>query len=437
MGQNKGKQFNLSKRDLLSKMLQKRKPTSREIGELLGMSPTSVSREVMRNRITSKPKELQGLCSRCEFLFSCKLKHICGRRECSQNCVRCKAIVSCLHYEEFTCNVAKRWPLCCNGCQKETRCPLTHYYYHPDDAENKARGRLVESREGADLNDDEYKAMDEVLFDAIVSKKQSVHHALKANPEVIKCSEKTVYRLISKGIFRTKNIDLPREPGLKKRVRKKLADHYAYKHQGVIDRTGHLWSDWLVYRIRHSITSYFQMDFLGKPNASSKEVLALTMPGISFTLLYLLEDSSSKKVAALFDLIEQEIGVSLFKTIFPALLTDRDTVFDDYSRIEADSNGEVRTAVFFCDPGASNQKPNVENYNSQLRVPFPKKAILNEYSQDELYEVASNMNSRMLNSIDDKTPYDLFSSVYGEEATRKLHIRKIPAKEVTLMPIHK
>jgi hypothetical protein len=43
----------------------------------------------------------------------------------------------------------------------------------------------------------------------------------------------------------------------------------------------------------------------------------------------------------------------------------------------------------------------------------------------------------MLNSIDDKTPYDLFSSVYGEEATRKLHIRKIPAKEVTLKPIHK
>lgn len=437
MGQNRGKQFNLSKRDLLSKMLRERKPTSKEIGELLGMSPTSVSREVMRNRITSRPKELQGLCSRCGFLFSCKLKHICGRMECSQRCAGCKAIVSCPHHEEFACNVAKRWPLCCNGCQKEARCPLTHYYYHPDDAESKARGRLVESREGADLSDGEYKAMDEVLYDAIVGRKQSVHHALKANPDTITCSEKTVYRLIAKGIFRTKNIDLPREPGLKKRVRKKMADRYAYKHQSRVDRTGHLWSDWLVYRIRHSVTSYFQMDFLGKPNASSKEVLVLTMPGISFTLLYLLEDSSSGKVAGLFDSIEQEMGIVLFKATFPALLTDRDVVFDDYSRIEADPNGEVRTAVFFCDPGASNQKPNVENYNSQLRVPFPKKAILNDYSQGELYEVASNMNSRMLSSIDDKTPYDLFVAIYGEETANKLHIRKIPAKEVTLKPIHR
>jgi hypothetical protein len=63
--------------------------------------------------------------------------------------------------------------------------------------------------------------------------------------------------------------------------------------------------------------------------------------------------------------------------------------------------------------------------------------VLFEFSQDELYEVASNMNSRMLNYIDDKTPYDLFSSIYGEEATMKLHIRKIPTKEVTLKPIHK
>jgi hypothetical protein len=46
------------------------------------------------------------------------------------------------------------------------------------------------------------------------------------------------------------------------------------------------------------------------------------------------------------------------------------------------------------------------------------------------------MNSRLLSSIDDKTPYDLFSAIYGEEVLAKLHIKKISAKDVSLKPIH-
>lgn len=71
-----------------------------------------------------------------------------------------------------------------------------------------------------------------------------------------------------------------------------------------------------------------------------------------------------------------------------------------------------------------------------LKSRFLKKAILNGYTQDELYTVASNLDSRSLNSIDDKTPIDLFVSIYGEEVLKKLHIKKIPAKDVNLKPIH-
>jgi IS30 family transposase len=93
--------------------------------------------------------------------------------------------------------------------------------------------------------------------------------------------------------------------------------------------------------------------------------------------------------------------------------------------------------VFFCNPASSNQKANVENMNAQLRPIFPKHAILNEYTQKELCEAASMMNSRMLNSIDDKTPYELFAAIFGVGAAEALHIRKIAPKEVTLKPIHK
>ena len=436
MGQNKGKQFNLTKRDVLSKMISCKK-TAKEIGASIGMSPTSVSREILRNRIEVKSKVEQSFCSKCSSYFSCHIKHICERKACSQRCAGCKMITKCNKFEDFTCKISKRWPLVCNGCPKEARCPLNHFYYHPDDADNKARDRLIDTRLGADMNESEFKKVDDALYDAIIVKKQSIHHALLANEDVIKCSEKTLYRRIGKGLFRVKNIDLPRKPGLKIRHHKKMADKYAYVHRKDIDRTGHLYSDWLIYRGTHNIIYYFQMDFLGKPHASNKEVLVFTIPGLSFTLLYLLQDSTAEKVAILFDKIESELGIELFRKLFPSILTDRDVVFDDYSRLETNKMGEMRTLIFFCGPGASNEKPHVENMNAQLRTPFPKKAVLNEYDQEELYYIASNMNSRKLNAIDDKTPSDLFTAIYGEEALAKLHIKKISPKDVSLKPIHK
>jgi hypothetical protein len=169
----------------------------------------------------------------------------------------------------------------------------------PDEADFSSRERLRESRSGADMTPDELKAMDAALHEAVIGKGQSIHHALLANKDVIRCGEKTVYRRIAKGSLSVKNIDLPRRPGLKKRKRSSMADKCAYKHSSSIDRTGHLYSDWAIYRYANGITYYFETDLLGKPNASSKEVLVLTMPGTSFTLLYLVEEAARDKAKLL------------------------------------------------------------------------------------------------------------------------------------------
>lgn len=161
------------------------------------------------------------------------------------------------------------------------------------------------------------------------------------------------------------------------------------------------------------------------------------MTGISFSLLYIIENATQEKIIALFDTIEGEIGIGNFRKLFPAILTDRDTLFDDFPSLEFDKNGEPRTRIFFCDPGESNQKPNVENYNAQLRPIFPKRAVLNEYSQQELYLASSNLNSRCLSSIDDRTPTDLFVEIFGKGLLDLLHQRKIPPKEVRIKPIHR
>ena len=79
---------------------------------------------------------------------------------------------------------------------------------------------------------------------------------------------------------------------------------------------------------------------------------------------------------------------------------------------------------------------NVENFNAQLRAIFPKHSLLDSYTQNDLYFAASNLNSRHLNSIDDKTPADLFIEVFGIELFEALHLKKIKGDEVKLKPIH-
>ena len=56
MSKNKGKQFNIEKRAILSRMVAKSNK-EKEIGEILNMDPTSISRELKRNRIKTKEVE--------------------------------------------------------------------------------------------------------------------------------------------------------------------------------------------------------------------------------------------------------------------------------------------------------------------------------------------------------------------------------------------
>ena len=437
MGKNKGKQFNASKRCTLANMLMGKAKVA-AIASALGMSESSVSREIMRNRI-AKPAdaaEQKSPCAKCANRWSCKLRYVCGRRTCAHRCAGCQNTQKCRSFLLFSCSVATRFPLCCNGCAKESRCPLDHYYYYADDAQDKARVRLVASRSGMDMDEVEFREFDEIIFEGVVVNGQSVHHVVAANPDRIKCSEKTVYRRIATGQLATKNIDLPRQVTLKKR--KSLSSKYEYVHAGDLDRTGHLWCDWLVYQVRNGIVYHWEMDFLGKPNSSRKEVLVLNLRNFHFSLLYVFEGTTQEKVKALFDALEKALGTELFSKLFNVVVTDRDTVFDDFESLETSIDGStVRTHIFFADPGASNQKPNVENYNAQTRVVIPKKAILDDCTQEDLTELSCHLNSRLLNSISDHTPYSLFAAAFGEEAARRLGLREIPPNEVKLKPIAK
>ena len=90
----------------------------KEIAEMTGLDPTSISKEIIRNRI--------------------KVKQGTRKNEA------CKKIL--------------RFPRCCNGCsQKYQGCEFDRFEYKAEIAQEKADKRLVNSRIGINMTEDEFK----------------------------------------------------------------------------------------------------------------------------------------------------------------------------------------------------------------------------------------------------------------------------------------
>ena len=92
IGKNKGIQFNLQKRLTLSRLLSK-ESIAKEIGEILNMDSTSISREIKRNRVQTQEQRIEGsICFTCINKTNCCLKKQCGSLICGHRCVGCRSL---------------------------------------------------------------------------------------------------------------------------------------------------------------------------------------------------------------------------------------------------------------------------------------------------------------------------------------------------------
>ncbi len=348
----------------------------REIGENLLVDPTSVSKEVKRNRIE----------------ISVGLNNNCKKTQ--------------------------RWPYVCTGCKERyNNCPFTKYKYDASKAQEKADINLINSRRGIDVDDEEFKQLDSIIKNG-VDENKSIYQIKIENNDIIKKSVSTLYGYINKGYLTTKRIDLPYAVKLKKRKHNKK---YEYSENNKIDRTGHTYLDYLSYIHKNPGIYVWQLDFLGAIKTDNKNILTFILPNIQFTLLDIINKPDSSKVVDFFDNIEMQIGIEAFKNLIPVILTDRDPNFADMDGIcFSKITGEERCKLFFCDPYVSNQKPNVENMNKQLRLFFPKGKSVDKYSKSDIKQINYTLLNKPLKSLDSYTPKDAFIKVFNEDTFNKL-----------------
>ena len=149
---------------------------------------------------------------------------------------------------------------------------------------------------------------------------------------------------------------------------------------------------------------------------------------------FLHKEKTSASMAGTLDMLQERLGDD-YRRLFSLLITDRGPEFEKHDLFEINyKTGEIRTDIFYCDPQMPSQKPHVENNHNYVRDIIPNGKSLKKLTQEDVDLMFSHINSTPRESLNDKTPYEVFSFFYGEDLLRKLNVTKIEKDAVTLMP---
>ena len=364
-------------RKLISSMITQGKKCI-DIAKEIGCDPTTISKEVKKNRIISK-----------EAKYNSKI----------------------------LCKKLEKFPFICASCShKYTNCVLTQLKYVAEIAQKKYEYRLHETRKGINLTPEEHSLLNKALKEGLLEKKSvyAIVHSSKVDVSI-----PTVYRYIKEKKVDVSKIDLPYAVTYKKR--KKANKKYEYPENNKVDRYNRTFLDYLAYKKSHINELGSQMDFLGSIALDKKSILVIIIPEIHFPILRIIENKNSEKVVNVFNDLENRLGFDKFNEVFPSILTDRDPCFSDIKGIEfSTEQGIQRTFLFFCDAFKSNQKASVENLNKQIRKFFPKGKSIDHLSQEDIDAINKILIESPLFSLDGHTPKEAFITLFGQEAFDKL-----------------
>jgi IS30 family transposase len=166
-----------------------------------------------------------------------------------------------------------------------------------------------------------------------------------------------------------------------------------------------------------------------------KVLLTLHFVKSEFMLAFLRDANDSESVIDIMDNLNSILGTGLFQQFFPVLLTDNGSEFSNPKLIECDrTTGEIRTKVFYCDPGASFQKGSAEKNHEEIRKVLPKGTSFDHLTQKDINLLMNHVNSYSRASLNDKTPYNSFKFTFGKSALKKLGSSLVLANEICLKP---
>ena len=422
------KHLTLSERIKIEQSLNK-KDSFKSIGKDIDKDCTTISKEVKSHFQYKLTGSFGKAFNNCVYRYDCTNSHLCNDSDCKNKfcrfCSACRKV--CSDYQKQSCGLLLKPPYVCNGCDKRKGCTLEKAVYVASYAQSEYESVRSESRQGVQISEDEVLKLDSIIS-PLISNGQSLHHICSNHMDEIMWDERSIYNYVDVGILSVKNIDLPR----KVRYRGRKPGKKDFKVDTKC-RTGRTYGDFLLFTQNYLDTPIVEIDSVeGIKGGKVLLTIHFTIPQLM--LAFIRDSNTSQSVINIFNKLYLELSPDIFCKLFPLLLGDNGSEFSNPTAIEFDEQGNRRASVFYCDPSAPYQKGAAENNHELIRRIIPKGKSMDCYDQKDIQLMMSHINSYGRKKLGDKSPYEVFSSLYGENTLRKLGITFIHNDKVMLRP---
>ena len=329
--------------------------------------------------------------------------------------------------DDRPCPLLLKATFVCNPCKKRRgNCAFQKQLYIAKSAQAEYESLLRESREGIPLGKEEFWESDRIIAEGI-KKGQRLYHIMESND--IAFSKSSAYRHLKRGYLSVSKMDFPRV--VKFRARKQRRPDSVPKAV----REGRAYADFLAHIEEEGIKSWVEMDTV-TGRAGGKAIMTFDFTFCNFMFGLLFDNKTAAEAAIKIQALKASLreGDIRFGDIFPLILTDNGGEFANIFAFMQGLDGERETEMFFCDPYQSSQKPKVEKNHTMFRDIVPKGESFDHFTQETVNLVFSHVNSVKRKILNGKTPFEMFSFMFGNETASLLGVSEIPAGEVIQSP---
>lgn len=308
------------------------------------------------------------------------------------------------------CDILKK-RLVCNFCKNKGYCSKRKLYYNSKLANEKYLINLKDSRVGVNIKSEVVEEIERSIVPLIKNKKQSINQVHIAHKDILFFSTPTLYRYIDLGVLSLTNLDLPKK--VKYKPRKDTEEREHKRELALLN--GRKIDDYFNYLSKHKNCSRLQLDTVIGTQTSSKVLLTLIIVETNFMFIRLLDKKNIESVNKQFDIFKNKLGIKLYAKLFETVLTDNGSEFYDPLHIEIDYNtGEKIANVFYCKPYSSWQKGCIEKNHEFIRKVFPKGTNFDNFNDNIIFKLESNINNIPRKKFKGKSPYQLTNKLYPE-----------------------
>ncbi|WP_242631604.1 IS30 family transposase [Sedimentibacter sp. zth1] len=333
----------------------------------------------------------------------------------------------CKDYKPKTCGKLNKAPYVCNNCKSLGSCTYERWIYVAKYSDDCYHELLSSSREGINQMPEDIQKLD-TLISPLIKKGQSLSHIYANHKTDICCSRRTLYKYIDRQLFSAKNIDLPRKVKYKPRKSGTNSRNISRNY-----RIGRTYDDFNKFLENSPEISVVEMDTV-EGQKGGKVLLTLLFRKSTFMLAFLMDNKTQQCVNNVFSMLVQRLGVKVFKRLFPVILTDNGSEFQDPKSIEYGQNKDKLTNVFYCDSNCSWQKGMIEKNHEYIRFIVPKGRSFDMYNKNDITLMINNINSTARDSLNGSTPFQLSQMLLDNSLHKKLSLQEIAPDNVVLKP---